>query len=623
MPKLKKEEKISKKKFNMELLQQNSFFLDDYCNRKDTTVKKVWSKVHKSIDEEESQIIKSFYGRENDYAKKILSGMYTMETIPDDLDVLNSDFCKIRLRTENIDDPCNPGGPKKIIIIHFLHEKSPTTKFTNEYCGASGIKLEYTIEHIPIPYDEPEPIIKIAQGLCDDVIIYARVENIPEFLRICNFLLNTKQFRNTTLFLITDNRFFIPNKYLTINNITGLKVLNVIDKKYTGFNMKNMNMMKRYEINDTNYFIIRNIDSETDSIVLECNWWFKYYITKAFYCGKGRLKQFAGTCYLNSVLNGIILSENFSKIFISKMKELMRTRPDIHTFAKKDDIFQLVHANTCPPKDSMLDIFYVLKILYNIFCMSNRPLSLSTTQENQDFMLTVSKKFYSEKIDPKDPEFGEGGWSHFIMYNILVKTKINFLVKVNDNYLNPRDADGKYIKYDLQSIRTDPKKFTRFLNTLEKYNGNFQDIDVILFLNVYSKGIKMSDEIQIESTIFTVEFSVIRFNLTEDDEDIMSDDEDIMSDDEDKRKKITGHAVTGYTCDKNRFKVYDSGINIISDLNWLDIDTVVGNEDARIEFKMNWEKDWEIDIEDVSINFSVYVNIDKIDEYRKTGFCHL
>lgn len=615
-----KEEKISKRKdkFNIELLRQNSFFLDDYCNRKDTTVKKVYSKVHKSINDEEKKIIKSFYDRENDYAKKILSGMYTKETIPDDLDVLNSDFCKIRLRTENIYDPCNPDVPKKIIIIHFLHEKSPTTKFTNEYCGGSGIQLEYTIEHIPIPYDEPEPIIEIAQGLCDDVIIYARVENIPEFLRICNFLLNTKQFRNTTLFLITDNRFFITNTYLTINNITGLKVLNVIDKKYTGFNMKNMSIMKRYEINDTNYFIIGDIDPKTDRIVLECNWWFKYYITKAFHCGKGRLKQFAGTCYLNAVLNGIILSENFSKIFITKMKEIMRTRPDIHTFAK-DNIFELVHANTCPPKDSMLDIFYVLRILYNIFCMSNRPLSLSKTQENQDFMLAVSKKFYSEVIDPKHPDFGEGGWSHFIMYNILVKTKINFLVKVNDDYLNPRDENGKYIEYDVQSIRTDPKKFSRFLNSLEEYNGNFKDIDVILFLNVYSKDIKMSDEIKIESTIFMVDFSVIRFILVEDkDEDDMSDDED-----EDKEhKKRTGHTVTGYTCDRDRFKVYDSATNIISDLNWLDIDGA-GNEDARIEFNMNWEQHLATDIEDVSINFSVYVNIDKIDEYRKTGFCHL
>jgi hypothetical protein len=67
-------------------------------------------------------------------------------------------------------------------------------------------------------------------------------------------------------------------------------------------------------------FIFRIMETN-DSTELEQTWWFKYYFSIPP-CAYGRLSQSSGTCWFNTVLNIIFLTEPIRQMLVSKYKTL-------------------------------------------------------------------------------------------------------------------------------------------------------------------------------------------------------------------------------------------------------------------------------------------------------------
>ena len=562
-------------------------------------------KTQKPIKEE--MFLSEYCNGNNDkheYARQILLNKYKLGDDPaiinsPGFNAFNSEFCKLYLKSDNTYDVCRE-KTKRIVILHFLNKTTPAFKYSEKYCGTQE-DIPYKILYIAIPCNEEIGIsIELLglgiQDICDDMIIYANVYGGDEIRRIIDFLNIIKTFKNTTLFFISNGGGSIQNTDLVANGISGIKVLNVVsDPRYIG----SFKPYKRYEINNINYiYVPPGISTE-----LECNWWFKYYIAKAFSCGKGRLAQFSGTCYLNAVLNGIILSENFSKIFITKMKEMMKN-PLYHALITNKEPIPNVCSNL-----NFLDIIYILKVLYNIFCMgiNSKPKTLPLTQtiisqedKRAQDLLKISSIFFSRNTDPSAKNFGHGGNSKAVLYNIFCKMGLNFVVKITD--INLKEylmiPNCTYTNDILRSFPID--FFNNFLIHLTPCK-NQDDKDVILYI-----GFKRHANMIVFQLPFTVEFCTIQFTVT-------------LKDKSERQHAL--HEVVGFICDK-KYKVYDSSTNMIMDLNWTQLHTQTEYEKARLIFLEHWV-DQVDDISDIHISTAVYVNETKMEEYRKTGICNI
>ena len=126
-----------------------------------------------------------------------------------------------------------------------------------------------------------------------------------------------------------------------------------------------------------------------------------YYINSIFDCGKGRLKQLNGTCYLNAVINGFILSKFTSKFLLNFMSQ----QPDRRMYVP------FVCPNPMTEK-------YLFTIIYNTLC---RKESMSE-YEDKDMLIDFSKIYYNKekkwfhKLLLKE---GEGGSSKSTLLRIL------------------------------------------------------------------------------------------------------------------------------------------------------------------------------------------------------------
>jgi hypothetical protein len=91
---------------------------------------------------------------------------------------------------------------------------------------------------------------------------------------------------------------------------------------------------------------------------LTCQWWFERFFDTIFDCGKGKIFQSGGTCYLAATLNSILLSNVVKYILIHKIKTAMEDEA-----SKRYITTPLIHTvSTCVRQ------LYMYRILYNMIC---------------------------------------------------------------------------------------------------------------------------------------------------------------------------------------------------------------------------------------------------------------
>ena len=506
-------------------------------------------------------------------------------------DVSTSQFCLPYKKTDTV-AMCE-GFKKKICVIDFLDGTRPPLVLSNKFCKRNLI-IKYKIIYIAIGYGTLPDIqmIDAAQDICDDMIIYA--PGLSDYIsKKVKFLLEYKSwFKNTILindiWVDRDN----PDRGNPINmaisntkGISGIKIVNVIDRLdiFTEYGI-NESHYKTRKLNGILFLPIDKTDHEED-MTLECSWWFSYYLEKAFGCGKGRLTQYAGTCYLNASINSMLLSENMSNIVVWAMKNYIIENPNSLVEIQKDML-----SLACKNPYSKPKIEFLYRIVYNILCTGK---TLSKTEYNRDIIIQASKGYFSANRDLQSPKYGYGGYPLNVIFSFLYDMKINFCVRINDIVYAPPAPGLPFDFYENHRKDVHGERLTE---------SDIKNCDLILDIPDELKSDRILETILVDGTSFDLECSQIR---------IVGVEKDLIT----KVEKRTAHSIAGYICD-SIYKIYDSGANRIMTYNWTDIK----NPEILATLSKYWAPFlclWDT----IYIDTSIYINRSKKPYYKMHGVC--
>lgn len=202
-------------------------------------------------------------------------------------------------------------------------------------------------------------------GICDGFLIYALPDTQQNVRDLVVFIQSIQAYiKNVRLYLDLKNIVknfpsqsrlailehcglpsdLLPSNIRVINSFPYIKDKTLSwwaaadEKKLFGINFEERN--KRFEIDIGPKVYDCIVLNDSTSKYMTCKPWFIWYLNRAFTCLQGRLLQYSGTCYLNSVLNGFILSDfglylanvimpilypNFQKLFQNPLSACLNT----------------------------------------------------------------------------------------------------------------------------------------------------------------------------------------------------------------------------------------------------------------------------------------------------------
>jgi len=492
-------------------------------------------------------------------------------------------------------------GTKTIVTIYLMnptdHESSKNRIDENKLCGQTDAQPKSNVYYFGVPYADPISkyinIIPSHTTVCDGIIIYARPGDDTEVQlslqkKIMDFCLEVKTFKNTIIF------YEMSKTQPTLTEIPTL----LISKKITGVTFLNILIdagayqIKTYTMEPENNIILavpEHVHSKSPELV--CTWWFQYYVGKVFGYGKGRLMQHAQarTCFINSVVNGIILSKDLSSMVLMYMNIAI-------SFDWGKELLGLIKigasADQCP---SSGEILFLFRIMYSIYCKDiahTRKQSFPRQHYHQagvrqavpDYVIP-GEKIYSNLST------GEGGSPLLVIYKMLTAMNARFAVCKFSEFFIAEMYNGtpdNYVFYAFISAlkhRVDPVSY------LSMY-------DVIL--NISSGDpINIDKTIIIPGTIFDLQYCIIS---------IISQDKAV----------VFNHAIVGYLCN-GQPQTYDGATNSITFVDWTKLNTPeVVDAISKDVFAYRNLKPFPVTINTV---FSLYLNRANIPLYTQQGIC--
>ena len=283
--------------------------------------------------------------------------------------------------------PGVPGVPvvhvkhsKKIFILYCSKCDSRKNKIdqNHTYCNTE-IKYNFNIKDLVLKVDDKgnldENSIRFFTFMnkkdtnFNKVLVYFnRDKNKKVKLDIFLKLIDTN-LKNVTFYYHSSTDYF--DKSPLYNNLKILNIRNTDDKI----------LSKQIDIQN-NCLLVNPINS----YLLICQPWFEYFAENAFTCIAGRLQQISGTCYLNAILNGFILSNTARKIILNDMNTKKNTL-DTELYKKPISI------DIC---EITKDYFY--RLVYNMLCIG-KHLEL---ERDTDYIQNYSKLFYEDKDGGED-----------------------------------------------------------------------------------------------------------------------------------------------------------------------------------------------------------------------------
>lgn len=503
----------------------------DYCSGKERSVK----------------------ARDNafDLLKKIHSGLRERRELESKKHILKtSKFCEPYRNAITYAGACPPVGQRVIFVVDFLDYDSEPFISDKKYCKFETMfrsEFEYNIVYIPIPYDDINLDIINAYtsqflNTCNTMAIYFRQYRsiVEKFKTVFNFsghLVKLQKFLDfmklfpipRTLFLETRNSvgefdgFVLPSDGFT-------RVLNI---KPIGFVPNQLTHIEhREEQYGVEYYLVKENNYIGRPRRLSCATWFTRFITTAFECGKGRLFQRSGTCYMTSVFNMIFLGDNIKHIFTSAVNTYVKHHPEL----KPEIIKPLTGLVSCPLlSDDRSKVLYIARFIYDIVCRK------TYVKSYEDLFLKGSTEYFSGRMNPADPKYGEGGKPVTVIYQLMMWLGIDFKVSDGIRFYNPVVIDNKVLRLTHASELL--FKLPQLYNTVEALNTDCILVIPGRIITVFHSIYNM------ESAGFVPEVCNIVFVVDHVDE------------------PVSGHSIMGFKCN-GIYKVYDSGSNQIFDCNW-------------------------------------------------------
>lgn len=199
-----------------------------------------------------------------------------------------------------------------IFILHLVNNPSEILSIQNTDCSIRDFAV-YDVKYKAIIKDDSfrnyfetylqELSIQLTQTVsdCTALLIATEVPETDEIFRttIIDFL--PVEIQNTTIYN------FSP---IMLQSLSPVKVRNIV--------YNNPFLFKIQRESETVLSAPTRFKSERNPYI-DCVWWFKYY-NNVFNCAKGRYRQLSGTCYLNSIINGFILSDYSRKVVMTTLK---------------------------------------------------------------------------------------------------------------------------------------------------------------------------------------------------------------------------------------------------------------------------------------------------------------
>lgn len=555
----------------------------DYCTGKERSVKarenafNLLSKKHSSYRERV----------ELKYKKHILK---------------SSKFCESYRKEITIADSCPPIGERVIFVVDFLDYDSKPFISDKKYCKfetRSHMEFEYNIVYIPISYDDINlDIINTYTSqffnTCNTMTIYfsqtrSILDKIKTAIKYSGHLIKLQKFLDfmklfpisVTLFIETRNNsgeydsFVLPSDGFT-------RVLNI---KPLGFIQKQLiHIQHREEQDDVEYYLVNKTQYIGRPSRLSCATWFIRFIATAFECGKGRLFQRSGTCYMTSVFNMIFLGDNIKHIFISAVNAYVKQHPEL----KPEIIKPLEDTIYCPLlHDDRSKVLYIARFIYNILCRKTRVKSYA------DLFYEGSKEYFSSNTDPKHKTYGEGegGFPISVMYQLMFWLNINFMVTNGFMFYSPDKPDYKTMR-------------DGNINVFDALNKQALKADCIIVMpeaRNYKTVSYLHNNITLTSAGFIPEVCNIEFFI------------------DDQNGITAAHSIMGFKCN-GIYKVYDSGTNQIFDCNWYDDDNALDFLIQELFKIMNntYKRFYNPFIEHI-----IYTNNNRRSRYLETGsYCN-
>lgn len=493
---------------------------------------------------------------------------------------------------------------RQIIVMDFLEMMGEPLRQDYSFCDVTYIeKIKYGITYIPVPYTETKLDLSNFSGMlnsnCNVLLIHidSRIDGATSDMEIIRKFINMVDTYLTGYKIPIVVYNFSTNdgimKREDFPNITDIRILNV-----TGDHMVSYKIIK----NGYEFIPFRPIDifDDTETLTtmsdrLSCQWWFKRFFTTAFECGKGRLIQFSGTCYMTTVFNMIILGEYAKRVIIAAINnaaEQLFEPKDISYIKHSFDDGACVDIGRI--HETLARVKYYTKIFYHTICGSKSVAVEKAGRE--DIFKDVSQKYFRKFAQQDEKNPGQGGFPWAVLFRMFADFGVNFLVA---------DSSGQlYNPYtDIDSVDKAFKEF-RFgglKNVFRFFQPATLDVnpDFILYINTDDIPMRLPD-----IPDFKAETASIVLYFTKPDPS------------DPTKTKRSAHAITGFICD-DYYKLYDAH-NIIDNCDWRNPDKLRNNDYTARRARVN---EWAIS--SIHVQTAIYVNYRNRLRYINEGVCRI
>jgi hypothetical protein len=315
-----------------------------------------------------------------------------------------------------------------ILVIHITNNPLSLENIEN-YCN-SNQKINYIISYHPLSpktSESGEKFIHRLKKLVEEIKL--NIDNISAIFIYSdeNEEENTKNIMLFSIIYISQvfqyiYALFLPKKVKISDEALQLtasinKYKPVVYKRFLNIQVSEKETkIKRKIVDDYEILYVPSVYFKLKNDKLTCQWWFSYLINVFSGCGKGRLLQVSGTCYLNALMNGLLLSPHLGKMMLMYMNKKLNSlsisdKKEFEEFLNKD----IISCSSGIPTPN-----YFFQILYNVMC---KKLSLTEVLKNKEYkdLIVEFSKIYSANKDT-----GQGGLfdAFFKLINDIIGKKV-------------------------------------------------------------------------------------------------------------------------------------------------------------------------------------------------------
>lgn len=492
---------------------------------------------------------------------------------------------------------------KQIVVVH-IKDRSDVLEINKHYCQFLPPKeIKYKINYISVFLDDMSELERfIAENedtlsnKCNRLLVYVEWIFFEDSTKQMEDLEEGHEVSTSPRFPGTPVRKPAnPDKVRSIlsNVLLVLKPFPIYKTLYNAFDdfkLKQTETKDTFNVNKT-YNLQRGIGSfyiyekhdifylempylyfkmkKTDKNLLTCQLWFRKYLSTLYSCGKGRLIQIAGTCYLNSAINVFLLGDHLRSFVIDAMNRYLQMFPD----SRKYITSRLTKVYACPNIYGGVThqrLRFLFRIIYNTICKSERQFPRAELNDKEDIMIETSAELFtgvlplgdteperrlrSNKLERGGRGYGEGGNPFYVFARLIKDLNLNMAI----SRFNKLESRNEFKKIDDVSLPYRVEEFEEFPSKYAIQMTIPDDADIIFYnpLSVEDMEIELDDLFP----NFVCENALISIY-----------------------GKGGHHAIMGFKCDGIP-KIYDSALNHITEVDWTNTATAKSSIEEQTTF---------------------------------------